>query len=188
MVDASELENIIEGCKKGKPKDQKKIFDTYGGLLLSICFRYNKNEAEDILQLAFIKIFKNIHKFEGHGSFEGWLKRITVNTAITEYHKKNVLNQAEDIVDFQESSTDPGSVSALEKLSAEEIIDLINELPDIYRIAFSLYAVEGYKHNEIAYMMNISEGTSKSQISRARKMLQEKLETITKRDKETKYA
>jgi len=177
MNNKNEQNHIITGCKAGKLKFQRQLYDLYSGRLLSICLRYDKNEAEDILQDSFIKIFKNIKKYEGKGSFEGWLKRITVNTAITHYHKKNILDQAYDIDNFTEFSNNYDD-GILDLLNAEELMGIINELPEIYRMTFNLYAIEGYKHHEIADLLKISIGTSKSQVSRARKMIQEKISIL----------
>lgn len=186
MAEKVLLNDIIEGCRKNNRKAQRNLYEKYAGKLLSICYRYSKSEAEDILQLSFVKIFTHINKYEGIGSFEGWMKRITVNTAITEWNKKNILQRAEDIEDYQESNVDEGNVDALSKMRSDELLQLIAELPELYRITFNLYAIEGYKHSEIAELLDISEGTSKSQISRARKMLQEQLEKILEQEKHTR--
>lgn len=177
-----ELKEIINGCQEGCQKAQRALYNTYSGLLMSICLRYSQNEAEDVLQMSFMKIFKNIHQYQGTGSFEGWMKRITVNTAVTHYRQKNPLNKATDIDDFH-TELNNKQASALSQMTVNELIDLINGLADKYRIAFNLYAIEGYKHTEIAEMLHITEGTSKSQVSRARKMIQEQLERITQQEK-----
>lgn len=173
------LEIIIERCKKKDRVAQHDLYNIYSGLLYTICLRYSKNDADDLLQMSFVKIFKSIIKYEGIGSFEGWVKRITVNTAITHYHKRNILKNSEDITDYNDEMSGD-NVSGLSNMSKNELIEVINSLPDIYRVTFNLYAIEGYKHTEIASMLNISEGTSKSQLSRARKMIQQKLKTIEK--------
>lgn len=188
MEKTDELFKLIELCKSEDRNAQKKLYNLYSRKLFALCYRYSKNEAEDILQISFIKIFKNINKYEGTGSFEGWIKRITVNTAITEFHKKNVLKHSGDILDYEETSIDENNINALSQLTAEELLNMINDLPDIYRVTFNLYAIEGYKHHEIAEMLNISEGTSKSHISRARKMLQDKLTHLNTQENGTKYA
>lgn len=149
---------------------------------MAICLRYSSHEAEDILQMSFVKIFGNIHKYKGEGSFEGWIKRITVNTAVTNYHKKNALKQAADIDDFHSELSD-AQASTLSQMRADELLKLIEALADKYRVTFNLYAIEGYKHTEIAEMLGITEGTSKSQVSRARKMIQEQLERISQQEK-----
>lgn len=173
-MNPTELNTLIEGCKRNNRVSQRELYDAFSGLLFTICLRYSKNEAEDLLQMSFIKIFNNVKQYQGAGSFEGWIKRITVNTAITHYHKKNILSKSEDITDYKEEVSSDVE-SSLEKMSKNDLIEVINSLPDIYKISFNLYAIEGYKHNEIADMLGISEGTSKSQLSRARKMIQQKL-------------
>ena len=177
------MNDIVVGCQEGDRKAQRRLYEHYSGLLMTICLRYSKTDAEDLLQTSFVKIFKNIVGYEGAGSFEGWIKRITVNTAISHYHKKNVLKHSDDISDFNDDLYEK-SASTLAQLNANELIDVINSLPDKYRVTFNLYALEGYKHHEIATMLDISEGTSKSQLSRARKMIQTKLETIEKLEKQ----
>lgn len=178
MNSNKEYDHIITGCKSGKLKFQKKLYDMFAGKLLAVCLRYDKNEGEDILQESFIKIFKNIKRYEGKGSFEGWLRRITVNTAITHYHKKNILHKAYNLDDFTEFSNASADDNILDLLNAKELMEVINDLPDIYRVTFNLYAIEGYKHHEIADLLKISQGTSKSQVSRARKMIQEKISLL----------
>jgi len=178
-----ELDKIIDGCQKGDRIFQRKLYEQFSGLLMTICLRYARNEAKDLLQMSFVKIFKNINKYKGNGSFEGWVKRITVNTAISHYHKKNVLKHSDDITDFN-NELQGDIVGPLSKMNTDELMTIINSLPDKYRITFNLYAIEGYKHNEIAEMLDISEGTSKSQLSRARKMIQLKLEQIKELENE----
>ena len=142
--------------------------------MFGICMRYaaNSEDAKDILQDAFVKVFVNLGKFKGTGSLEGWMRRIFVNTAIRHYRKKNQLYA---ISEKQEENISNHEVSALDALEADDIIRLISELPNGYRTVFNLFAVEGYSHREIATMMNISEGTSKSQYARAKAWLQEKI-------------
>ena len=166
--------DLIEGCLLGNPIMQKKLYDQYAPNMFGICMRYaaNSEDAKDILQDAFVKVFVNLGKFKGTGSFEGWMRRIFVNTAIEHYRKKNQLYA---ISENQEENISNHEVSALDALEADDIIRLISELPNGYRTVFNLFAVEGYSHREIATMMNISEGTSKSQYARAKAWLQEKI-------------
>ena len=166
--------DLIEGCLLGNPIMQKKLYDQYAPKMFGICMRYaaNSEDAKDILQDAFVKVFVNLGKFKGTGSFEGWMRRIFVNTAIEHYRKKNQLYA---ISESQEENISNQEVSALDALEADDIIRLISELPNGYRTVFNLFAVEGYSHREIATMMNISEGTSKSQYARAKAWLQEKI-------------
>ena len=175
-----ELE-IIEQCKKNNPRAQKKLYDRYSPVLLGICLRYASDytEAEDVLQEAFIKILTKIDKYQGTGSFEGWMKRIVVNTAITNYHQSGKHKHHYDIADIQDSGLGPRVYKDVE-FTQEELFGVIKSLPTGYKMVFNLYAVEGYKHKEIAEMMGIDVSTSKSQYSRARKLIQNRLEELSK--------
>ena len=166
--------DIREGCLLGNPAMQKMLYEKYAPKMYGICLRYaaNSEDAKDILQDGFIKAFNNLGKFMGTGSFEGWMRRIFVNTAIEHYRRKNDLYA---INEHQEENIPDKEVSALDELEAADIIKLISELPNGYRTVFNLFAIEGYSHKEIAAMMHISEGTSKSQFARAKAWLQEKV-------------
>ena len=139
--------------------------------MLAVCLRYTRHrmEAEDILQDAFIKVFDNISKFEFKGSFEGWIRRIVINTALKNYSKKSFKQEQIGLENQPELPLEPEIYSNLEE---EELLRLINQLPDGYRVVFNLYAVEGYSHKEIADLLGIQESTSRSQLVKARKMLQ----------------
>ncbi len=180
---------IIEGCKKGKRHAQNKLYTRYAPALLGICMRYarNKDEAEDILQEGFIKIFLNIGSYRGEGSFEGWLKRIMVNTAIT-HNKQNLKHQYHTDIDQIEethSAGDEGGEVDTVKLPKEKLMDLIQNLPEGYRMVFNMYVFEQYTHREIADIMEISENTSKSQLSKARRLLASRIKEITGNEKIT---
>lgn len=166
--------DLIEGCLLGNPVMQKNLYDKYAPKMYGICLRYaaNTEDAKDILQDGFVKVYINLSKFKAAGSFEGWMRRIFVNTAIEHYRRKNQLYA---ISENQEENIPNQDISALDALAAEDIIKLISELPNGYRTVFNLFAVEGYSHKEIATMMNITEGTSKSQYARAKAWLQEKI-------------
>ncbi|MFC2138018.1 RNA polymerase sigma factor [Bacteroidota bacterium] len=175
----SDINDIVEGCRKKNKRAQQALFERYAPVLLGICMRYvkDKSEAEDILQEGFLKIFLNINEFAGKGSFENWMKKIIVNTAITFYHRNYKHHQNIDIDDVSE-----GEVITLENPEGEyntnELLNLINSMPQGYKVIFNLYAIEGYKHKEIAEMLKIDENTSKSQYARARKWMQNKLEQL----------
>ena len=162
---------LIETCLKDNPKAQKMLYDTYSSVLFGICLRYSKNEeeAQDILQDSFIKIFTKLDTYQFTGSFEGWLKRIVTNTSIEYYRKKITMEHLEEIGfnPYLAVDSDRG-------LEVEELLKMIQELPEGYRMVFNMYAIDGYTHSEIATKLNISEGTSKSQLSRARAYLQRK--------------
>lgn len=165
--------SLIKKCLKRDSIAQKHLYDLYSKKLYGICLRYSQSEeeAQDILQDSFVKIFTKLDTFQHSGSFEGWLKRITTNTAI-EYYRRRI-----DITEVDELTPSPYlSTQADNNLEVEELLKLIQELPDGYRMVFNLYAIEGYNHGEIALKLGISEGTSKSQFSRARAYLQKKIE------------
>jgi RNA polymerase sigma-70 factor (ECF subfamily) len=145
--------------------------------MYGICLRFagNKMDADDILQEAFIKIFKNINEFKSKGSFEGWIRRIIVNTAIN-FHKRKVRISRTEETDLKEVSHSVNA-NAFSLLSQSELIDMIQELPNGYRTVFNLNVVEGYTHKEIAEMLDISDNTSKSQLVRARRILQKKIQS-----------
>lgn len=165
---------LVAGCQKGNPRHQRALYEQYYRLMFGLCLRYtdNRDDAEDILQEGFIKVFKHINSFRGQGSFEGWIRRIMVHTAIEHYRR----NSRYFMVDIEEAREVAFEADALMALSRDEIVGHIQALPVGYRTVFNLYVVEGYPHQEIADMLGISVGTSKSQLSRAKKLLQEKLE------------
>lgn len=166
--------DIIEGCLLSNPVMQKMLYEKFAPKMYGICMRYaaNGEDAKDILQDGFIKVFKNLGKFLGTGSFEGWMRRIFVNTAIEHYRKRNDVYA---INEQQHEHIQDQEISALDALEAADIIKLISELPNGYRTVFNLFAVEGFSHKEIAEMMGISEGTSKSQFARSKAWLKEKI-------------
>jgi RNA polymerase sigma-70 factor (ECF subfamily) len=171
---------IIDGCLRNEPYFQKILYDKYAKKMYGICLRFAKNryEADDILQEAFVKIFKNLSRFTHSGSFEGWIRRTFVNTSINYYKKHSKYNQTQNIDEQWDLSSN--LENPVQKISAEDLLTLINELPDGYRMVFNLFIIEGYSHGEISEMMGISEGTSKSQLARARKTLQRKIEELYK--------
>jgi len=166
--------DIIKGCIQNDRHCQRALFDRYSGLMLSVCRRYTRHEmdAEDILQDALIKVFKNIGKFKFEGSFEGWVRRIVVNTALKNYKKSSVQKEQIGLESYQEGSMEPKAVA---NLGEEELLNLIAQLPDGYRVVFNLYIIEGYSHKEIAQNLQIQESTSRSQLVKARRLLQEML-------------
>ncbi len=181
------LEELINGVMKRKKKAQRELYTRYAPIMRAICMRYTRNlsEAEDVVQEGFIKIFTKIDQYSGLGSFEGWMKRIFVNTSINHLKKnKNILFHY-DIneipyrdVDVTESKDDYFSTKTNMvdiDFSEEEILRIINKLPDGYKLVFNLYAVEELSHKEIAKMLSISVSTSKSQLFRARKTIQKQL-------------
>lgn len=168
------LKQLIKNCKKRDIKSQSEIYQLFAGKLFALCLKYSKTkqEAEDNLQDAFITIFKKIDQFKHIGSFEGWMKRIVINTALQSYREKKVLNLVEenypDEVEVEVNESD---------LSLDFLLKIIQELPERYRMVFNLYVLDGFSHKEIASLMGIAEGTSKSNLSRARLILKEKVES-----------
>ncbi len=174
------LEELVSGCQNNNRKTQKEVYERYAPLLLGICVRYAKDssEAEDVLQEGFIKIFDKIGQYNNQGSFEGWMRRLIVNTAISNY-RKNLKRYFK--VDINEPVIQGMTGSWKENsYTKDELTLVIQSLADGYRMVFNLYAIEGYKHKEIAKMLGIDETTSKSQYSRAKKQLQEKLAELSK--------
>ena len=174
---------IIKQCKKNNEKAQAYIFEKYAPELLAVCLRYMKDraKAEDVMQDAFVTIFSKIKQYEGKGSFEGWMKKITLNTALTQLRKdkKEIISDNFDLYEGEEkikeekefNPKDIQSIIEKAKFKQFEIIDILNELPDGFRTVFNLYVIEGMKHKEIAEELGISVGTSKSQLMRARTKL-----------------
>ena len=165
---------LIAGCRAGKQAAQSALYQQYGRRLMSICNRYltNAMEAEDAFHEAFMKVYNNISNYQG-GSLEGWMRRIFVNTCINYYHKGKNRYLLEDIVEKDYLVADFPDV--LSKMSADHIYKLIDELPTGARVVFNLFVIEGYSHKEIAEMLKLSEGTTKSQLNRAKELLREKL-------------
>lgn len=174
-------QQLIELCAKHDRKAQRELYDKYSRLLLGVCLRYSADraEAEDVLQDSFLKIFFSIQDFTGSGSFIGWLRKVAVNTAITHYHKNLKYRYHVEIEEFV--SVETGTMSFEEDFfTSDELFKVLNELPGGYRMVFNLYAVEGYKHKEIAEMLGIDTNTSKSQYSRAKAAIRDKLEKLGK--------
>lgn len=161
---------LIEDCIAGNRKSQKDLYEMYSAKMFAICLRYSKNQmdAEDILQEAFIKLFNNLEKFRGEGSFDGWVRRIFVNTAIEHIRKKS-LNTI--VSEGLENSIADKYITPLDAMFEKDLVRKANKLSDGYRTVFTLYAIEGYSHKEIAGCLGITESTSKSQYSRAKALL-----------------
>jgi len=176
-----EEKELIQRLLKNEKTAQKYLYNKYSSLFYGICIRYttNTDEACDILQEGFLKILTHINKYSGTGSFEGWMKRIIVNNAINNYHKNLKYRYHSDISEIKDIIEDETNLDEI-NYSYEELLKIIQVLPDGYRTIFNLYAIEGYKHKEIAEMLKISENTSKSQYHRAKKILQDKLVELSK--------
>ena len=173
---------LIKGCIKEDALCQKSLFNRYASSLLGVCMRYarNKEDAEDILQDSFIKIFKKIEQFKGNGSFEGWMRRVVVNTALKKYTVSRYSKEfsVEEVKDT--ALLNINDAPAFNHLTEKDILLLIHNLPDGYRIIFNLYVIEGFQHDEIANMLGIQPGTSRSQLVKARQMLQREIRQMQK--------
>ncbi|MFK7951274.1 MAG: RNA polymerase sigma factor [Ekhidna sp.] len=167
-------EKLIKGCQKGKRAFQQELYDKYSKGMYLVALRYSKaqQEAEDILQEAFIKVFKNIKNFRKDSSLAYWIKKIVVNTALNHQRSKLYLYPMVDVTELNDWSDKESIISSL---SYDELLELIRELPTGCQVIFNLFALEGYKHHEISKKLDISEGTSKSQYSRAKSLLSEKI-------------
>ncbi len=175
-----EIKDIINGCLKGNRRDQELLYRRHAAKLYAVCLQYSGNdeEARDILQEGFIKIFENLVHYKHEGSFEGWVRRIMVNTALEKYRSKHLLHRVDDIDRIPEPDAEPDNEDYA-GLQAVDLLGIIRELPPKYRMVFNLFAIEGYSHREISKMMKISEGTSKSNLSRARVILQRRVGSFT---------
>ncbi len=167
-----ELDEIIEGCYENSRKHQEALYNLYAAKMLGVCLTYTKDRdlAQDILHDGFFKVFKKFHQYDASWSLQGWIRRVIVNTAIDHFRKSNRISP----MDFQEAVYLVGSYNNAAEISkTSDLSMLINMLPTGARTIFNLYTIEGYKHNEIAKMLSISEGTSKSQLSKAKSVLRE---------------
>ena len=167
---------LIKRCCKNDPRAQQELYEKYAPKMYGVCLRYacNKEIAQDLMHDGFITVFSKISSFRGEGSFEGWLRRIFVNTALGHLRKTDIIGQAAE----REAAGQFGSTeaTAVEQMTETELLRCIAELPDGYRAVLNLFAIEGYSHKEIAAMLNISEGTSRSQYLRAKVFLQRLLQ------------
>jgi len=172
----------LKNVKKNDRNAQKILYDVYSPVMYGLCLRYvsEKSEASDILQEGFLKILTKITDYTGKGSFEGWMKRVIINTAITSYHKNKKFNFNLDINEINENKIEGNSNYDSQDFTIEELENVIKTLPTGYKIVFNMFAIEGYKHKEIAEELGIDENTSKSQFLRARKVIQHKLEELSK--------
>jgi RNA polymerase sigma-70 factor (ECF subfamily) len=172
---------LIEHCLKGNAKSQHRLFGQYAGKMMTVCRRYacDQKEAEDILQESFIKVFSSLDQYRFEGPLEGWIRRIVVHTALRTVQKKRIYYA--DIDDHPENvpalSVGPDAIA---NLSVEELVKLISHLPDGYRLVFNLYVLEGYDHKEIATILGITSATSRSQLLKARRLLQTWIENLQK--------
>lgn len=169
-------QEIIAGCRRGEAQARKQLYEQFAPAMLSVCARYsgNRDTARDLLQDGFIKVFTKIDTFTGSGSFAGWIRRIFVTTSLEFLRQKDALRLSINL-DELNNIADEIDISIVDKLSADDLMKCISELPDGYRTIFNLYAIEGYSHAEIAEMLHVKESSSRSQFGRARQLLQRKI-------------
>lgn len=174
-----EIDEVIKGCLKGNARDQELLYRRYAPKMYAVCLQYcnSDEEAKDVLQEGFIKVFQNLSSYKFVGSFEGWVRRIMVNTALEVYRTKHNLYRVDDVDQVAETIDDVSDDDEYPVIEPEELMSMVKDLPAQYRMTFNLYAIEGFSHKEIGEMINISEGTSKSNLSRARRILQRKIES-----------
>lgn len=177
--DNRDLLDLLERCQRQERAAQKQLYESYKSPMFKVCLRYtsNSHEAEDLLQEGFIKVFRSLHTWEPSGSFLAWMKTIMIHTALEQNRKlsQKAIHQEVDTAHDLKNEED-----VISKISGEELLHLIQGLPDGFRTVFNLYAVEGYAHSEIGQMLGISEGTSKSQYSRAKAILRSQCEKLMK--------
>lgn len=177
--------DLISGCIEGNRRMQEELYRRFSPRMYAVCLRYasSSDEAEDILQEGFIKIFKKLESYRGEGSFEGWIRRIFVNTAIEHFRRRRYL---QPVTEKEENTVEGKYLSVLDTLAEKDIMELIRQLSPGYRTVFNMYVVEGYTHKEIGDMLGISEGTSKSQLSRAKVILQDMVKKFIEQQNEVK--
>jgi RNA polymerase sigma factor (sigma-70 family) len=170
-----QIEPLIEGCMKGDRSSQSRLYNLFCQKMFIVCLRYGKNreEAEEILQEGFMRVFDFIHQYKFAGSFEGWMRKIMVNCALQRYRSKGNLRAVVDI--DATAVADKSHEEIIATLGTKELLQLVQQLPPAYKMVFNLYVFEGMKHREISELLNISEGTSKSNLSDARALLQKSL-------------
>ena len=174
-------EQLIEGCIRKKRRARKELFERYRKRMLGVCLRYSssKDEAEDVMLTGFLNIFNKIGTYDGKGSFEGWIRRIMINTAIDNY-RKNKKHYGNSDIETLDTEEIPSLVTDFsDNLSIRDILTMVQQLPTGYRVVFNLFAIEGYNHGEIAEMLGISVNTSKTQLHKARLLLQKRLKEKT---------
>ncbi|MBU6341220.1 MAG: RNA polymerase sigma factor [Bacteroidetes bacterium] len=170
---------LIRGCLRGSAQSQRQLYDLYAGRMYAVCLRYARthSDAADILQEGFVKVFTKLEQYQHQGSFEGWIRRIMVNTALRTYQRQRYDMEFSG---FEKLPEAPIEADAIASLSESELLELIAKLPEGYKVVFNMVAIEGFSHAEVADMLGIQESTSRSQLTKARRWLCEQLEQIQK--------
>jgi len=174
---AEKLDIILKGCKRGKPKSQEKLYSRFASAMYGICMQYASSEedAQDIMQEGFIKVFNKLDQVKNPAAFPGWIRKVMINTALEKYRSHLFLQRVDEVKEKVQEEADSG---IFDILTSQELVELIQTLSPKYRMVFNLFAIEGYSHQEISKELGISTGTSKSNLSRARAILQEKIRSI----------
>lgn len=170
-------QEIIRGCLRGSARCQRLLYERYASRMYAVCLRYARtpSDAADILQEGFIKVFTKLEQFQFQGSFEGWIRRIIINTALRTYQRQRYDYESSGWERLPESPVEPDAIA---QLSEVELLNVVSRLPDGYRMVFNLVAIEGYSHAEAAEMLGIQESTSRSQLTKARRWLCEQLQAL----------
>ena len=171
-------QQLIEGCRKGDRRAQKALYETYSRKMMSVCLRYVSDweTARDLLQDGFVKVFTHLDSYNGNGSFEGWLRKIFVNSALEYLRHADILRESTELDQTAEGTQ--ADSSPLSDISAAELMELVQSLPTGFRTIFNLFAIEGYSHKEISERLHITESTSRSQYTRAKQLLQRKANAL----------
>jgi RNA polymerase sigma-70 factor (ECF subfamily) len=174
---AEKLDIVLKGCKQGKAASQEELYRRFASAMYGLCLQYASSEedAQDILQEGFIKVFAKLDQVKNPAALPGWIRRVMINTALEKYRSQMILQRVDEVKEEQHEESED---DAMERITCEELVSLIQTLTPRYRMVFNLYAIEGFSHQEIGEQLGISVGTSKSNLSRARAILQEKIRTI----------
>ncbi|MFW6249040.1 MAG: RNA polymerase sigma factor [Bacteroidota bacterium] len=174
-ISVEDIKEIVKGCIKGNRAMQSRLYKMFASQMYALCLRYTRNDfdAQDVLQEGFVKIFNNLKDFQWKGSLEGWMKRIFIRLALDRFRNKIQILSVDEIPEKDNFSEKDSN--AIDQMSAKEILYIVQELPDQYRLVFNLYVLEGYSHNEISQILNIGVSTSRSNLVRAKNILKEKI-------------
>jgi len=174
---AEKLDILLKECKRGKSRSQEELYRRFASAMYGLCLQYASNEedAQDIMQEGFIKVFAKLDQVKNPAALPGWIRRVMINTALEKYRSQVILQRVDEV---REEHHEEAGNDALDRLSCDELVGLIQTLTPRYRVVFNLYAIEGFTHQEISEELGISIGTSKSNLSRARGVLQEKIKTM----------
>lgn len=188
LSDQETVKKIVEGCVKGDRKVQQQLYKEMYSQMMAVCYRYaaRSEDAKDLFQDGFIKVFEKIGKYNFQGSLQGWIRRIMVNNAIDHYRKhKNKFAMSESMMEAENIPDESFNESIFEEITSKELLALVQELSPVYNAVFNMYILDGYTHAEIAEELNISEGTSKSNLSKAKRNLKEMVLQKLKNEKQT---